>query len=352
MNTTFSTKKEPSWIEKPTWIENLISVGESADSIISENRLNKSETSEYALKSSTKSRLITVALCLPRIDFSAILVALGVIKNQLKLNAGISDRNKLHKLIGNWVSYQPPNTRPVVGVLEYNPDENEETRYSIRLYAKTPAPESMTVNEWQAYTPPSVKASWQVVLPKYYNRVYATGKKFNSERRVGKNQISKLYHQNKSLASLGDLLESDFTDAVGGSHETLVYMIANKSRVSRELKEPLIKGDPSTYLEEVIRPKWNPQFEKSYLTEILPAHPEILYNLGKFVIIESSRSTADHLRATRNCNRILLLPRNAAHYEDSSNILLGEFSLHNANSFLLNTSAQSAAIIIRSFYHK
>src|SRR5262249_39381986 len=97
-------------------------------------------------KQSAISRRSTLALCLPRIDFAAAFLAIGVIKGSNQGKPARDQLDRLEKLKGCWVSFVEDG-RTKVGLLEKVPDDIHG-HCSIRHYKKKlPDFSSMTADE-------------------------------------------------------------------------------------------------------------------------------------------------------------------------------------------------------------
>lgn len=294
----------------------------------------------------TADRKLTVALCLPRVDYAGVFLGLGIMKAHCTSGNSDSEQERLKQLIGKWVSFEGPR-KTVVGILEHCEDSKE---FSIREYSRIPKEESMTEEAWRNFQPPKVTKAWTVLMPTQYSKVHPTGRTFNEERRVGTNQVESVVSQNHSLSTLSKLLGVNFAEAYSETTKTPFCIIGNKSRIQNELSEPTFEND-STCLAEILRPQCLPKYGDSSCCNILSARAFSTDGSPSVVIAEGSRNLADTLVSSRSSNRIILLGRNSPAYEESVESLMDEFSIRKNEAPEIKFESLSA-IITLPFYHK
>lgn len=314
----------------PEWAHSFISFGEIMALKVQENTDKK----------------LTVALCLPRVDYAGAFLGLGIMKADCTSGNTDSEPERLKQLVGKWVSFEGPR-KAVVGILEHCEYRNE---FSIREYSRIPEEDSMTEEECRNFQPPQIAAAWTVVMPKYYSKVHPTGRIFNEERRVGTNQVESVVSQNHSVSTLSKLIGVNFAEAYPETTKNPFCIIGNKSRIQNELSEPIFENDP-TCLAEILRPGCMPKYSDSRCCDIVSPRAFNKDGNPPFVIAEGSRSLADTLVSSRSSNRIILLGRNSPTYEECVESLMDEFSIRKNESPEIKFES-SSAIITLPFYHK
>lgn len=314
----------------PKWALGLVRAGE----LISRNAKEKAD------------RKLTVALCLPRVDYAGAFLGLGIMKAFCDSDKTDSEQQRLNQLVGKWVSFEGPR-KTVVGILEHREGSKE---FSIREYSKIPKEESMTEEAWRNFQPPKVTKAWTVLMPKQYSKVHPTGRTFNEERRVGTNQIASVVSQNHSVTKLSKLLAANFAEAYPETTKTPFCIIGNKSRIHNELIERIFEND-TTCLAEILRPGCIPKYSDSRCCDIVSARAFNTDGNPSVVIAEGSRNLADTLVSSRRSNRIILLGRNSPAYEECVESLMDEFSIRKNEAPEIKFES-SSAIITLPFYHK
>lgn len=315
----------------PNWAYNIIAAGELVAKKINEDADKK----------------VTLALCLPRADYAAVFLGLGIMKAHCTSSNSNSEQERLKQLVGKWVSLEGSNKKATVGILEHCEERKE---FSIRLYSRIPKEESMTEDEWKNFQPPKITKAWRVLVPKHYSSVQPTGRTFNEKRRVGKNQLESVVSQNHSISTLNKLLGTNFVEAYPEMSKNPFCIIGNKSRIQNELTDPIF-GNDATCLAEILRPGCLPKYSDSHCCDILSARAFNADASPSIVIAEGSRNLADTLVSSRGSNRIILLGRNSPAYEESVESLLDEFSIRKTDAPEIKFES-STAIISLPFYHK
>ncbi|MDD4348065.1 MAG: hypothetical protein PHF70_03070 [Opitutales bacterium] len=304
----------------PLWAKDLISSGERF----------------YDLIHNHEDRRLTVALCLPRVEFSAGFIGLGILKNALE-QVLQSNEPQLRELLGSMVSYQDPKGRVVVGILELR--ENEKT-YSILE----------PINVSKSLKPGAVTQRRTLLKPREYGKVTALPMNFNPNRQIRSRQIEKVISHNQSILELSRILDCELTHLQSRPLGVLFNVFGNLSRIRSEWSQSLSK-DKNVILGEVLRPADEKDCEDSHRCRFFPVHSEIAENDSCIEIIEGSRALPDQLSSTRSLNRIILLARNAPCYKDCVASLRESYSLCKGDATGFNIE-NSKPIISLAFFHK
>lgn len=248
----------------------------------------------------------TVALCVPRIDFAAVFVGVGIISKYLAVAEFSSEEQRIKDLVGQHVIFDTGNGKKIAGRLEYSEICCD---YKICEYERPKSLES----SYAAHV--LERKDWKAVRP--------VNCEFSLERRVSRTQIARLSKRLSSLDSLGPIfglpLEETATDPA-----CLFTIFGNKSRLQDELHQNLDEGTPSS-LQGILRPQSLPGFQASFRCRLAGRDTCLLDDCG-ILIAEASRSLGDLLLGSRSKHRIVLLGRNSADYEECSNIVLDAFA--------------------------
>ena len=284
--------------EMPAWTLALSSLGEALYSTISDDTCPP----------------FTIALCLPRIDFAAVFIGAGIISKHLSSDQSLPEEQRMKELIGKSVVFDAGNGRTTVGKLEYceiNHDykisEFDRSKKSTSGHAKVLA--SAVVLE---------KKDWRSVRP--------AGREFSSERRVGRHQIEKLNKHASASKSLGGLLGLSLHDVRAEDARCFFTIVGTRSRLHEELTQDL-RQEKSSSLAGVLRPEYLPEFTSSFRCRVESRSSQLTEDCGIF-LIEASRYLGDHLSASRGANRVVLLGRNSADYDECASTLIAGFAAH------------------------
>lgn len=278
------------------------------------------ETSE-----ANPGKKMSLALCLPRIEYAAVLIGLGILKQRWSIEQEKSQEKRLMDLIDHWVCYEPKKGLGVVGILEFDKDSNQ---FKIRHFRRTPDSLSKTSEEWRRWKPKAGQAvaSWTVLQPKQFARVHPAGSEFDPSKPVGTRQTKKIVSQNSSIVGIGSLIGADLTEKTLESGGERLCFVGNKSRIQTEISSPLLlKKD--FRLEEVLRPDDDPRYELTSHCSIRSHRSQLNGDTRGILFLESCRNIGDLLATTRASSRIILLARNLPDYEESASLLLQESSI-------------------------
>jgi hypothetical protein len=273
-------------------------------------------------------RPITVGVCLPRVEFAALLVATGGC-----LFAALSPtkndwRHTWKQLIGKRVAYAY-RQQPYVfweGIL-CDADQKDAVRMNIQ-----------------------VTESGEVDSP---NMEDLHSIKLDPERdgqRLGARIHGKTAFRDARSQKLSVLLPSH---AVGEicSWWHQVTLIGKKNRISDELNETLpfrSNGATGCTFADLLRPEgW---VADSAILRVLTAQELTLACARGIVVIEASRRLSEHLSATNQHHRVILLGRNEPHYSDSADIVINQFQQREGD-FLAPNLECPQHIDLKMFHH-
>ena len=293
-----------------------------------------------------ESRL-TLALCLPRLNYAAAFIGLGIIKSKLPIAKVETQEERLQDLVGKWVSFSSETGPIKVGILEYC---EVGKRYKLQIYKrKVPAPDSMSEERWRKYSPPKSDAMWLWIEQKNYSQIHPTGKKFNTAKRVSKTQVKKIKSETASISNLSELFGCDLSAPLISDSELLFSIHGNKQRVHEEISNSLYEWK-ETRLEEVIKPKQRAPEMGIFHCDVTSIKEEMPANEKTIVIIEADRHLPDRLVASRKFNRIIILGRNAASYDEGAASLMQEFDIRCGDCDQFHNEV--SAIKFLSFFQK
>jgi hypothetical protein len=272
----------------------------------------------------------TIALCVPRLDFAAAFIGVGIISKYLTVAEFLSEEQRIKDLVGKSVVFDTGTGNRIAGRLEYCEIRGD---YKICEYARRK----------------SLKSSYgaHVLERKDWNAVRPVNCEFSLERRVSRTQIARISKRLSSLDSLGPVFGLPLEEAATDS-ACLFTIFGNKSRLHDELRQNLEEGTPSS-LQGILRPQSLQEFESSFRCRLESRDSRLFDGCG-IVIAEASRSLSDLLLSSRSKHRVVLLGRNSADYEECSSIVLDAFGRRKDLMPSL-TSDLPQAVQSLTFYH-
>jgi hypothetical protein len=319
-------------VRLPVWAICLVYVGETFAKLVD----------------GVPSKYLTVSLCLPRVDYAAAFVGLGIVKNSLSAPDVSSTENRMKKLVGQWVVLKKELRGACVGRLEHDEDTLE---YKIVHFKKQlPNPNSMTQEQWRNYSPPQSLALKTVLRPQDLDKVQAAGREFNEERSVGKHQVKKILSQDSSSTVLGHLLECDFKETAVGESGCIFTVYGSKARIAEEWAESLFR-EREAYVQSILRPKGCKEYEGSFRCGVEGLRSRMSDDNGSIAIIEAGRSLADQLVEGKARHRIILVGRNTPSYNESASLIMGDFDSRSEDC-LAFADFTSKSIHCLSYYHQ
>jgi hypothetical protein len=292
----FNTEDEGS-VEMPIWALALSSLGEALHSTVSDDGCHP----------------FTIALCLPRVDFAAVFIGAGIISKHLSSGQILPEEQRMKQLIGKSVVLDKGDGNTTVGTLEYCDVYHD---YKISEFDRSKKSTSAQVK---------VIASAVVLDKKDWCAVRPAGRQFSSERRVGRHQIEKLNKHASASKSLGSLLGLSLHEIRAEEARCLFTIFGTRRRLHDELTQDLEQENNSS-LAGVLRPQYLPEFASAFRCRVESRGGQPTEDCG-ILLLEASRNLGDHLAATRAANRVILLGRNSADYEECANTMIADFAI-------------------------
>ena len=250
------------------------------------------------------SRRITIALCLPCLDYAAAFVGLGIIGKPNDTSSGDSMEERMKGLLGKDVSFKVGD-RTLVGVLSWC---SMERVYQIEVKRK------------------NLATGLYEIEPDCWAKVHPVGRELNRNRRLSPRQVQAIADQNSTIGKIGLMTGCDLWEPVLGESGKIFSVYGNKSRITREISESLFPAK-SICLEKILRPEGFTGCDDSYHCAVESGRSAIDGEEGAMVIIEGGRTLPDQLAASRRFNRVILIERSAANYEDSAAAVMEQASL-------------------------
>jgi hypothetical protein len=265
------------------------------------------------------SHLTTLVVCLPRVDFAAGLMTLGLILHRLVADEDISGIIRLNSLVGEWVSF-PGDNKTLIGYLESVDHDSKQAR--IAVYKRQPPDfEEMSYEKRKNYVPPCSGALYYLIKASRWHTVRPTGKNYSLEK-GGTNLGGSLHHQghDRIIKAINHHFGNAASDSLLRFSGETVTVLGNVSRLNKELEEPVF-SEPALSLNDIVRPNSLNDGTAIHCVIKTTASQNIAPEPGSVAIIEATRSLADHLSATKACHRIIILGRNTHHYEEAAGII-------------------------------
>jgi hypothetical protein len=251
----------------------------------------------------------TFALCMPRLNFAALCIGVGILCKHINSAKSSSEEQKIKELLGQSVIFNK-GTKKIGGILEYCEIRNS---YKILQYDRT---------KKRKLKPGDSLAKAVVLARNEWNAVRSADFEFSLERGASKAQIERLSVRLSALEALAPVFGIP-NDADANEAKCLFTVAGNKTRVLDELTQDLQVGTFSC-LKGILRPQSFPEFASSFRCRLESSKCQITDDSG-ILIAEASRSLGDLLRSSRSKHRVVLLGRNSAEYEECSNLILDAF---------------------------
>jgi hypothetical protein len=295
----------------------------------------------------------TLAISLPRIEFAALFIALGVLKWKAGKGAQQEGVDKLRSMLGTWVSYES-NGITRVGRLDYVPQSAD---YCIKILEfkgrKLPNFEELSFEARKNYNPPKSGGLWHFVTPPFWPTVKPVGREFNEERGARADQV-------KRIASAAR--NSEVTEKIVGpgrqhwlmtSREKPVCIFGSKSRLAEELYEniSLARSSDKFRLSDLLRPVGANEYAASSHVLIGSCANMAQVDSETICVIEAGRLLEDNLRSSSGNNRVVLLAHSVPSYEQTAHIVKNAYFRRMAD-FVLEFGYRLTHIETLSFSHK
>jgi hypothetical protein len=248
-------------------------------------------------------RPITIAVCLPRVEFAGLLVAAGACLCATLSPVESDWRQTWKQLIGKRVIYSYRESPYVFweGILCESHQEP-----ALRL--------TIQVTESGDVDRPSLEDLHLLRLDLERDGQQLCARIHGKTRFVGapRNKVLTLLRRH----AVGDIC----------SWWHQLTLVGKKSRISYELNEILpFRSNAVTgcTFADLLRPHgW---VEDSAILRLISAQELTCEGAQGIIVIEASRLLSDHLRATRQHHRVILLGRNEPHYSDAADVVIGQF---------------------------
>jgi len=252
------------------------------------------------------SRRQTLALCLPCINYAAILLGVGLLKASQASLVDESHQQRLTSLLGQWVIFeQSGNTK--IGILELC---QMTASFKIKLEKH---------GLWIMLN----RVDWGLVKP--------IGREFNRNRRLNRQQIAKILAQNHSIRELSEVFGFHLWKSALANSGRLFSIFGNKTRLFQELTQPFLPNGDSL-LVEILRPEGHLDYGNSSHCSIETNRSKMTDKGGALVIIEGGRNISDQIQNSQHLNKILLFARNSADYEKCINLVLENYTLRKGDA--------------------
>jgi hypothetical protein len=247
---------------------------------------------------------VTVAVCLPRVEFAGLLVASGACLQVAQSPVPEDWRERLGELVGQRIAYSLRGRNSYVyweGIL-CEPDPSDST--NVRIQATSEG----HVDRWP--------------LDDLFSVQLDPAKAGQSlEAHV---QSKKAFRDERSIRLRALLTDCAVGRLCGWWHQ--LTLVGVKKRIFGELNELLpdsSKSSADCTFADLLRPEG--YVADSVITRLLSAKDLTGDSACGIVIIEGSRRLSEHLTATQQRNRIVLLGRNEPHYSDCAEIVTSHF---------------------------
>jgi hypothetical protein len=273
-------------------------------------------------------RPMTVAVCLPRVEFAGLLVASGACLCAALSPAENDWRRTWKQLIGKRVAYSY-REQPYVfweGIL-CEPDQEPALRMNIQLT------DSGDLDRLKLEDLHLIKVDAE-----------------RDGQRLGPRIHGKTAFKDALSHKLSTLLPRD---AIGElcSWWLQVTLVGQKNRISDECNEIPPLGSNAAIgctFADLLRPEgW---VADSAILRLLSTRELTTECPRGIVVIEGSRRLSEHLNATKQHHRVVLLARNEPHYSDAADVVIGQFQQRGAEFPAVNLQCPEH-IHLMMFHH-
>ena len=284
--------------EIPKWARAFIKLGEEVA------RLAQNEPDRHS----------TLALCLPRVDFAAAFVTVGLIKGSLGKKEISSEKDRLNSLVGQWVTIKSNTGIKKPGILEYC-DSTE--RFKILHYKKDiKDPNLMTYEQRKRYKQRNSVGLWTVVDPSKWTSIVPCGRQYNIELGAKESQVKNWNQEMEKLHLWENILEIDHIKNIE-SRGSICCIYGDRSRITSEIEETIIKENKIS-LETLLRPDLYIKYQYTCKCRIFSERTDETPSDKEIVVIEAGPCFSDKLLVSNKSHRIILLGRNSRRYEESA----------------------------------
>ncbi|MBT64844.1 MAG: hypothetical protein CML13_16725 [Puniceicoccaceae bacterium] len=321
----------------PVWAKNYIKIG---------------RTFSCQTKSSPSNHPSTLALCIPKIDFAAAFIALGVTIDASEAFTANYNLEELKTMIGSWVSFQGRRSREI-GMLKSVPESNTEMITVTMYKKKLPDLSKLPPEKARAYSPPACKSCEAQLIEKLWHTIQPVVNSDNLELETGSrtraHRIGSNHDRTKRIQSI---FNSNQARWITGTSNIETTLIGNKARLTEEITTPIRFNDSTdkTKLESIIRPVSNPSFKGTEHSSIISNSRLKSTDFDGIYIIEGGPNLHDALRATKDKNRIVLIERCSPSYYNCA-ATIREGYTERAADFDFSYSNPSNAIVTLGFKH-
>jgi len=315
----------------PSWPGALVNLGEEL----------------FSLSCKDPERRITLAVCLPRVDYAGLFIGLGILTGRTKATQTSDFEKKMAALRGKYVIFQPLTGRNKAGILNFSESTGN---YSVRHFnKKTPNFEDLPLEKRLRYRPPAVASSSTILHRADWEHVHPAGKSFNPTRRVSRTEVERICTQLSKLSKLASLFSSSILLNGPDGGKSVFTLVGNRTRLLSEMSADLLPANEAC-LEGVLRPQGNPNYAESFNCKIDTCRSFLLGGAEGVLVFEATRHLGDHLVASRNHCRVILLARNSADYEDCAGQIIEQRTLVNRENPAVQTELP-LSIRYLAFFH-
>lgn len=292
----------------------------------------------HSRESATK---ITVALSMPRVDYGAALLSLGVLTGDIKGVPELDAAERWELFVGRNVRFDDKDAKKV-GKLEAvfkNPP-------ALRILVQEV--EEPDISEWSLadrirYNPPKTTHS-RVLLPKEkWDSVRPLSKEINLSRRRSVHQSANDDASVDSYDKLAKLFGPASADRLISSNRYVTSIVGGKSRMLTEMElglTQLTSANPAK-LHEYLRPSMMSQYVTGSLIQVVSSPEKAQFDEHTPVIAEADRNLPDFLTQTVKSNRIVLLGRNASSFTPASDAVFEAFAVRKGSAIDLPAACDS-----------
>jgi hypothetical protein len=254
---------------------------------------------------------ITLAVCLPRIEFAAVLLGAGaILRTAEQMSRSEEMQVRLLSMVGQNVIITAGH-RTLAGRLDEVPED-------LDGYVK------ITVQQRAGHVPDRKCPLRELLMLRNIEAVQVSGRPINLERAQSDRQLQRLGETHAIHATLAEVFGAPLADWITGENSIVAAVIGEKHRINWESRQSIARTpkDMDVHLSDILRPHEDSNFTNN-------AHITLQSNRtfdgGKFpslVILEADRRLPDLLESLAHKTRIVLLGRSTPTYEMAADTVL------------------------------
>ena len=267
--------------------------------------------------SQTNARPSVIGVCLPRIDYAARFVGVGILFGP---RGGRADENppevsRLKKMLGTAVAYRK-NEKTRLGILE-SINEGEKTAMIVERSKKAdPSNDGIPDVRERRFTIEVKESDWP--------KIHVSGTSFDLEKGATKRQTGRAATQHSHNITIATVFSQAVADRISLSEDPLAAAFVEKQRFADECTSTIL-GTSAGSISAGDALNNDSQREGAGL-RVFSASSPVAEDCPELLILEAGRRLGDQLAQLAGRRAIVLLARNRAGYKEAAANLLSHLA--------------------------